>query len=197
QPASPNPLNFGEVRFDQTRTMAIEVINTGGSTIGITGITIMPGANYIAGELAVVNCTHDSVVVPCPTMANPYQSSGIGDKLVLNVRCDPQDRVGMIDAVLTVHSDLNTAMPDRRVPLRCISTTAELQLTPSNMVLDFGPTDLDANPVSVTRRITLMNAGQAPLDVGAGVAAGAHLARFQISATPATVVMPGSKFDID
>jgi MYXO-CTERM domain-containing protein len=195
-PASPNALDLGSVRWDKTVTMAVNVINTGGSPLGIKGLSITPGT-ALAGELSVASCSHNSVVVPCPTMAAPFNSSGMNDTLVLNVTCDPADRVAMIDGTLTVSSDLNTATPNRTVPLKCTSTTATLALTPSTMVLDFGATDLDASPVAVTKRITLANTGTATLDVGAGATSGAGLARFAFTSVSARPVVPGTPFDVD
>jgi MYXO-CTERM domain-containing protein len=195
-PASPNALDLGSVRWDKTVTMPVNVINTGGSPLGIKGVSITPGT-ALAGELSVTSCSHNSVVVPCPTMAAPFNSSDMNDTLVLNVRCDPADRVAMIDGTLTVSSDLGTSTPNRTVPIKCTSTTATLALTPSNMVLDFGATDLDANPIAVTKRITLMNTGTATLDVGAGATSGAGLAQFAFTSVTGRAVAPGTPFDVD
>jgi outer membrane protein OmpA-like peptidoglycan-associated protein len=195
-PAYPNALDFGDVRWDLTKTMPVSVINTGGSRIEIRGTSIA-GGTAIAGEFSVVQCTRNSVVVPCPTMAAPYVSNTMGDTLVLNVQCNPADRVAMLDATLTVTSDLMTGVPTRNVPLKCSSKTAGIESDPANMLLDFGATDLDAPIVPVTKRVTLKNTGLAMLSLGAATKVGANLARFAIGATPAIDVAPNGTFEVD
>ena len=69
----------------------------------------------------------------------------------------------MLDATLTVTSDL-AMNPNRTVPLKATRTRAAVGLNPTSMVLDFGPVDLDATPVAMTRTITMTNTGAAQLD---------------------------------
>jgi outer membrane protein OmpA-like peptidoglycan-associated protein len=179
-PSNPNALDFGDIRFDGTRTMNVSVVNTAGTALQIRGFTITPNTAQ-TGEFAVIACTRNALPITCPTMAAPYNSSGINDTIVLQVRFDPANRVAMMDATLTINSDL-PMNPTRSVPLRGSSSTAAITLNPSNMVLDFGPTDLDAAPVTVTRMVTLTNTGMAPLDFTSVTKTGA---RYAFSTTPA------------
>jgi outer membrane protein OmpA-like peptidoglycan-associated protein len=160
---SSTPLDFGNVRFDQTKTMNVSVINTAGTTLQIRGFTITPGTAQ-SGEFYVSRCLKNAVQIICPTLTSPYTSSGINDTIVLQVTFDPNNRIAMMDATLTVTSDL-AMNPNRNVMLKGASISAGVALNPTTMVLDFGPTDLDAVPVSVTRTVTLTNTGAAPLDV--------------------------------
>ncbi|NVB81491.1 MAG: choice-of-anchor D domain-containing protein [Kofleriaceae bacterium] len=193
-PAAPNALDYGDVRFDQTKTMQVSIINTAGTTLRITGLAITPGTAQ-TGEFSLATCTHNSAAVTCPTsVANQFVSSGVNDTLVVNIVCDPNNRVAMLDAMLTVSSDL-ASNPTRNVPLRCNSNTAMLTLNPSSMVLDFGPTDLDATPVAVTRTVTITNTGTATLNLGAATKAGA---RYTFSTTPATAALvPNGTYSVD
>ncbi|HEY5951750.1 MAG TPA: choice-of-anchor D domain-containing protein, partial [Kofleriaceae bacterium] len=196
-PSYPNALDFGDVRFDQTKTMNVSVINTAGTTLQIRGFTITLGTAQ-TGEFAVTRCLKNNVQITCPTTTAPYTSSGINDTIVLEVTVNPANRVAMLDATLTVTSDLPTN-PSRMVPLKANSITAAIALNPSSMVLDFGPTDIDAVPVAVTRTVTLTNTGAAPLDFSSVTKIGGPLGnvRFTFSATtaPATV-QPGGNYDI-
>ncbi len=192
-PASPNALDYGDVRFDLTKTMQVSIINTAGTTLRITGLSITPGTAQ-SGEFAIASCTHGGAVT-CPTSpANQFVSNGVNDTLVVNITCDPNNRVAMLDAMLTVTSDL-ASNPNRTVPLRCNSNSAMLTLNPATMVLDFGGVDLDATPVAVTKTVTLTNTGTATLNLGAAAKAGA---RYTFSTTPATAaIAPNGTYTVD
>ncbi|HTL33737.1 MAG TPA: choice-of-anchor D domain-containing protein, partial [Kofleriaceae bacterium] len=194
-PSPPNAKDFGDLRFDATATGPVNVINTAGTTYHINTLTITPGTAQ-TGEFTILSCTHNSTAVTCPTMAQPFTSTGINDTLVLSVRCDPNNRVAMLDATLTVTTDLPTN-PSRVVPLKCNSVTAGLEVDPATNVLDFGATDLDAPTVAVTRTINLKNTGTATLNLSAATKSGAGLALYTFSATPATAVAPNATFPID
>ncbi len=201
-PSFPNPLDFGDVRFDQTKDMTFSVLNTsgsGGASVDIRTLSITPGT-AMSGEFTVVGCCRGNGCVAsaaaCPTTASPVALAPLSNPLIVTVRCAPNNRVAMLDATLTVTSSLG-GTPNRTVPLRANSTTAGLAVTPSTNVLDFGPTDLDAVPVSVTKKITLQNTGTASLNVGLGVIGGNDVARFAFTSVAARVVAPNATFDID
>lgn len=183
-PSAPNMLEFGDVRFDQTKTMTVSVVNTAGTALQINGLSITPGTAQ-TGEFTIVGCTRNAVAIACPTMAAPYNSSGINDTIVVSVRVDPNNRVAMMTATLTVSSDL-PANPNRSVMMRANSNSAAIGLNPQTMVLDFGPVDLDATPVAVTRTVTLTNTGVAPLDFTTVTKTGA---RYTFSTTPAPTTL--------
>src|SRR5690606_20940794 len=103
-PANPNALDFGDVRFDQTKTLNVSVVNTAGTTLKITGLSITPGTAQ-TGEFTVTGCLKNSAPIACPTPLTPYTSSGVDDTIVVQVTVDPNDRVAMLDATLTVASD--------------------------------------------------------------------------------------------
>jgi outer membrane protein OmpA-like peptidoglycan-associated protein len=191
-PSSATPLDFGSIRFDQTKLMQVTVINTAGAPLQIRGFTITP-LTALTGEFTVTRCFKNNVQITCPTVVAPYNSSGINDTIVLEVRFDPANRVAMMDATLTINSDLPTN-PTRTVTLKGTSITADITLDPQNMVLDFGPTDLDASPVTVTRMVSLKNSGSAPLDFTSVTKTGA---RFTFSTTPApATVQPNGTYSI-
>jgi hypothetical protein len=196
-PSGSTPLDFGNVRFDQTKTMNISVINTAGTALQIRGFTITPGTAQ-SGEFAVTRCTKNSAIIACPTLTAPYTSSGINDTIVVQVTFDPNNRVAMMDAMLTVTSDL-AMNPNRTVMLRGTAITAGMATNPATMVLDFGPTDLDATPVAQTRTVTLTNTGAAPLDITSVTKVGGPIGnvRFTFSAGAGPIqVAPNGSYDI-
>ena len=192
-PANPNALDFGSIRFDQTKVMSVNVINTAGSALQIRGLTITPGT-AMSGEFAVTRCLRNSAQITCPTLVAPYNSSGVNDTLVVEITFNPANRVAMMDATLTVTSDL-PVNPNRTVPLRGAAITADVTLNPTTMVLDFGPVDLDVSPVTQTRTVTLTNTGAAPLDFSSVTKTGA---RYSFSTTPApTTLQPNGTYTIE
>ncbi len=191
-PSAPNALDFGNVRFDQQKTMDVSVINTAGSALKIQGLTITPGTAQ-SGEFTVLGCRKGANAIACPTMAAPYNSSGINDTIVVQVRVDPNNRVAMLDATLTIASDL-AMNPNRSVPLKANSNSAAVGLNPTSMVLDFGPVDLDATPVSMTRTITMTNTGAAQLDFTSVTKTGA---RYTFTAATPAGLAPAGAFDVN
>lgn len=191
-PSSPNALDFASIRFDQTKVMPVSVVNTAGTPLKILGFTITPGT-ALTGEFTVTRCLKNSVPLTCPTASAPYNSSGVNDTLVVEVTMNPADRVAMMDATLTIASDLPTN-PNRTVPLKGNAISAGMSIDPTSLVLDFGPVDLDATPVTVTRTVMLTNTGAAPLDFTSVTKTGA---RFALSATPApTTLQPNGTYTI-
>ena len=196
-PSNPNALDFGNVRYDQTKLMYVSVINTAGTPFQVRTISITPGTAF-TGEFIVNRCLKNNIQMVCPTMAAPYNSSGLNDTIVLEIRVDPQNRVAMLDAVLTLTSDL-AVNGTRTVPLRANSVSAMMGLDPATMVLDFGPTDLDATPVTVTRTVRLTNTGVAPLDFLSVTKTGGPLGnvRFTFGASPAPFTLqPNGTYDV-
>ncbi|HEY5923948.1 MAG TPA: choice-of-anchor D domain-containing protein, partial [Kofleriaceae bacterium] len=184
-PSNPNALEFGDVRFDQTKSMNVSIVNTAGTALVVRGLSITPGTAQ-SGEFSIVACRKNGILMACPSVATPYNSSGINDTIVVQVMLDPNNRLAMMDATLTVSSDLANN-PNRTVLMRGTSITAGIGLNPTTMVLDFGPVDLDATPVAVTRTVTLTNTGAAPLDFLSVTKVGGPLgnARFTFSPTTA------------
>lgn len=203
-PSPPNALNFGNIRYDATPTMPLLVIDTGGSPLQIRDLTLALGVNTAMGEIRIVNCTHNSVTRPCPNLlqnmtspgsAPPYNLGVVNDTFIVNVQCDPANRTGVLDATLTVTTDL-AMMNTRTVPIQCVSQTAGLTTDPATMVVDFGPVDLDAMPVTVTRTLKLTNTGMQPLTLQNGVAGGANVGRYGFSSLTGSSVMPGNAFEV-
>jgi outer membrane protein OmpA-like peptidoglycan-associated protein len=183
-PSPPNPLDLGNVRFDQTGTAQLQLINTAGTSVTYKNLAIMPGTAQ-TGEFSVVGCYHNTVsvanAVPCPNGTAAYASTGLNDKVIVVVQCDPNNRVAMLDATLKVTSDL-AMNATRDVPLKCNSNTAALAIDPTGMVVDFGPVDIDAAPVAKTKRVTITNAGTATMNIGTVTKGGS--ATFVFTATP-------------
>ena len=191
---APHTLDFGTVRYDQSKTMTVDVINTATdatTTVKILTMGITLGT-ALSGEYTVTGCTHNAAPVPCPTATglNPFTLVGANDTLVVSIKVAPANRVAMMTASLDLHSDLGT-MADRSVALTATSTTATLAITPGMMV-DFGAVDIDAGPV--TQTITLQNMGSAPFDLGAAMKTAP--AAFTFGPTPAQSVPPGGMFSV-
>ncbi|HUJ60497.1 MAG TPA: choice-of-anchor D domain-containing protein [Kofleriaceae bacterium] len=191
---NPHALAFGDVRFDQSSTLPLQIINTATdstTTVKIESLAITPGLNTTTGQFTVTTCTHSGTPVVCPTVTSPFTLTGMNDTLVVNVKCAPgATAMGALAATLTIHSDLGTN-PDRVVPLSATSTSAALTVSPVTDILDFGAVDLDGGPVMET--ITLTNTGVASLDIGAATKGGANLARFAFGPLGAqTIPMNGS-----
>jgi hypothetical protein len=187
--ATPPSLGFGDVRFDQSSTMAIQVVNTSGVAVQIQSLAIAPGTNTNSGEFSVMSISHGAAAVTLP-----FSLTALNDSLTVKLRCTPAAHVGAISSTLTVHSDL-AVNPDRQITVTANVTSAMVAITPVTSIVDFGPVDIDGP--GVTQSITLKNTGAVSLDLGAAVQAGSDIGRFTFSAAPAQVVAPGDSVDID
>jgi hypothetical protein len=192
-PASPNALAFGDIRFDQTETLTYSVVDTDSTPVNIESQTIAPTNGTPTGAFTITGCTHGGSPVTCPVAGTPFQLSGVNDTLVVSVQCNPQNMVAMLTATVTVTSDL-TANPNRSLGLTATSTSAELGVTPASNLLDFGNIDLEAGPV--TQTITLTNTGQATLNTAQATIGGANAARYQFSPLGPQAIAPGSAFEV-
>jgi outer membrane protein OmpA-like peptidoglycan-associated protein len=196
-PSAPNPLDIGNVRFDLTGSAQIQLINTAGTQVTYKNLVITPGTAQ-TGELAVIGCYHNSVgaanVIPCPNGTASYASTGLNDKVIVVVQCDPANRVAMLDGSLKVSTDLQVNAT-RDVPLKCNANTAALAIDPTGMVVDFGPVDLDMVPVAKTKRVTITNAGTANMNIGTVTKGGS--ATYAFTATPTANVSPQGTYTFD
>ena len=196
-PSQTQSLDFGTIRYDQTLTKTVQIINTvpppdTTTTVKILTIGITPQM-AMTGEFSIVGCSHNGTAVTCPTATNPFPLVGANDTLVVSIKCAPANRVATLTGTFDIHSDLGTN-PDRHVPLTATSTSATLALQPG-MVLDFGPTDIDAG--TVTQTITVQNMGTAPLTLGATTPSCTAPCPYAFSATGAQSVAPGGMFTVN
>jgi hypothetical protein len=60
-PSNPYPLDWGNVRFDTPTNMALNVVNTAGTSYNIMSLTIAPDANTASSELVLVQCRRNGV----------------------------------------------------------------------------------------------------------------------------------------
>ncbi|HTL33738.1 MAG TPA: choice-of-anchor D domain-containing protein, partial [Kofleriaceae bacterium] len=198
-PSNPYPLDFTDIRFDTPTTMPVDVVNTAGTAYHIETLTLTPDANTMTGELQIVNCTHNGVAAVatangCPTSSTVFfNSTGVSDTMVVNVRCAPANRVGAIGGSLKVHTNL-ALNPDRTLAIKCNSTTAVLALAPGNTV-DFGPIDLDVIPTATTKTITLKNTGVATMNIG--TVTKSVNGPFAFGATPPAAIATNGTYSFD
>lgn len=195
-PSPPNPLDIGNVRFDQTGSLQLQLINTAGSQVTYKNLVITPGTAQ-TGEFSVIGCYHNTVAlanaITCPNGTASYPSTGLNDKVIVVVQCDPNNRVAMLDGSLKVSTDLQVNA-ERTVPLKCNANTATLDIDPNGMVVDFGPVDLDVIPVAKTKTVTITNAGTAIMNIGTVTRAGATYA---FTATPPANLSPQGTYTFD
>ncbi len=165
---SPAAINFGDLRFDATANRTFCIANTSQSTVQILGsLSFALHGSTITGEFSIVGspklqatCGVGGANVTLPRTLDP------GQVLEITVRAAPANRVGVLDAALTVTSNLAAPDTTRTVALLANSTSAVLQTSVAGVpttTLDFGAVDLDAGPD--TRTLTITNTGTAPLDL--------------------------------
>ena len=159
---TPNPLDFGDLRFDTTPTKTFCITNTDEASLTIlNNISISPHMGTASGEFSITGmklqttCGTGGAATTLPRLLTSGQS------IEVTVKADPANRIGAMAADLTVTSDL-TMNPTRTITLLGNSTTAAMTVVP--MTLDFGPTDIDAGPVSLPITITNTSA-DASLDL--------------------------------
>lgn len=195
-PSPPNPLDIGNVRFDQVGSAQLQLINTAGSTVTYKNLVITPGTAQ-TGEFSVIGCYHNTVslanAITCPNGTSSYASTPLNDKVIVVVQCDPANRVAMLDGSIKVSTDLQVNA-ERTVPLKCNANTAALDINPAGMVVDFGPVDLDVAPVAKTKTVTITNAGTATMNIGTVTRAGANYA---FTATPTANLSPQGTYTFD
>jgi hypothetical protein len=178
----PNMIDFGDLPFDTTIERTFCIVNTSSFVIEILSpISIVPAAGTLSGELSVVrirkSTTCDGTSTQDRSLPEPLNP---GELLEVTVRADPVSRVGLMQATLTVTSDLDTN-PTRTLHLRANSTSDALTLTPSSLI-DFKGVDVQGQPVSET--ITITNTSGGTL----------YLTNFQRTPDPElTIALPGDK----
>ncbi len=156
-------LDFGDIRFDAvvSRTFCIE--NTGVAAVQIKApITVTPGAGTLSGEFAVSTAVKRQTTCGVGGVSQTLpQTLAAGELLEVTVTANPADRIGPLNATLTITSNL-AVNPTRVVTLTGNSTSAGLTLAPGS-TLDFGAVDVEGPPI--TRNVTITNSGEAPLDL--------------------------------
>ena len=163
--ATPATVTFNQ-RFDQITTQKVCITNTGDSPVNLTAITVQLGTGTQTSEIRILNLVRRTCgsVAAGTTIAFPLTGNVPllkNQEVEAIVQFDPADRVGMMSATISIMSDL-IANPMRQVTVNATSTTAMMAVNPGILV-DFGPTDLDAGPV--TRDVTITNTGVATLDL--------------------------------
>jgi outer membrane protein OmpA-like peptidoglycan-associated protein len=172
-------LDFGNLRFDTTVDKTFCIANPYQADVMITAISIAPGTGTMTGEFAVTRIRRQTTCGTGTTSATLPATLTTGQLLEVTVRADPANRIGLMQATLTVNSNL-PSNPTRTLALTGVSTTGMLSLTPGPLV-DFGPVDVQA--AAATQTITITNTGDGPLD----------LSNFQRTANPRiTFTLPGA-----
>jgi len=189
-------LDFGDLRFDAIVSRTFCIQNTSQAPVQIRApLAITPGAGTTTGELtASTTVKRQAVCGVGGTSQTLPQTLNAGEFLEVTVVANPNNRIGALDATLTITSDL-AVNPTRVVTLVGNSTTAGLTLTPGS-TLDFGVLDLQAAPS--TRNITITNTGVAALGL-AGFArsdAGSPNPHFTFALPPDTSLAAGETLTI-
>nr|HEX4318586.1 choice-of-anchor D domain-containing protein [Kofleriaceae bacterium] len=187
----PTALAFGDVLWDDTAEQTVTIVQTDDPKITIETLDIAPDptTGTQTGELTVTKVTHNGTALPLPFQ--PFQLQSKNDSLVVTITAAPANRLGTLAATLTVHSDLNTATPDRTVALTATSTAPTLQLTPGATV-DFGGVDLAIG--SAQQTVTIANTGTGPLALGTIVGSGSPTFTFTLPGSGE--IAAGSSADI-
>ncbi|HWO25364.1 MAG TPA: choice-of-anchor D domain-containing protein [Kofleriaceae bacterium] len=149
----PDVIDFGDVPFDERRSKSFCIINTGSTDIQIrTPLSIVPAAGTMDGELSVVRIRQPAECGGTSTqdLALP-QTLTSGQLLEVTVRAAPANRVGLMQATLTLNSDLSTD-PVRTLSLRANSIADAITITPGSTV-DFGGVDVQGPPAAQTIKI--------------------------------------------
>lgn len=165
--ATPATVTFNQ-RFDAITTQKVCITNTGDATVNITGMMLNHAVGTQNTEIRILNLvrracgsTGAGTNIAFPLTGNIQLLKN--QEVEAIVQFDPNDRTGMMSATITITSDLTTN-PSRMVTINGTSTAAEVTNNPG-LVVDFGPTDLDAGPQ--TRDVTITNTGVATLDLTA------------------------------
>jgi outer membrane protein OmpA-like peptidoglycan-associated protein len=159
-----NTLDFGNLRYDATLDKTFCIVNNSQATLQIvTPLAITPAAGTVTNEFSVVHIRRQTTCGGNNTTdVSLPQTLTAGQILEITVRADPANRAGMMQATLTVNSDL-PANPTRTLTLLGNSTTGMFSLTPGALV-DFGPVDVQAT-TPATKTITITNTGDGALDL--------------------------------
>ena len=194
---APNTVDFGDLRFDTTVSKTFCIQNTSQAPVTIQSpLAITPGAGTSSGEFTAnatvkrqATCGVGGVNQTLP------QTLAATEVLEVTVVADPANRIGAMNATLTVTSNLAAPDTTRTVTLVGNSTTAALTLAPGSTV-DFGAQDIQAGPV--TQNITITNTGGAPLDLKsfARSDAGNLNPHFTFLLPPNTTLAPGMPLTI-
>lgn len=195
--AAPGLLAFGDVRFDQTRTLTFCIENTSQSNVVIQSISITPDAGTVSGEFSVpaanVRRKTCGAAGAGTIEALPSNPLAPGAQLEVTVIADPANRVGAMSATLVVTSNI-VVNPTRSVLLTGNSTTAGLMLAPGS-TLDFGPRDIQA--AATTLDIVITNTGDGPLDLRSfSRDDGGANTHFTFTLPPNTVLAPNTALTI-
>jgi uncharacterized protein (TIGR03382 family) len=178
----PAALDIGAVRWDRTRDGTLTIKNPFESTVQITSVMVNPQSGTASGEIALA---------PAGTFPRSLAPNA---SITLNLRADPNNRLGALAATVIVNSDLGaSAMPTRTATVTATSTSAAITADPATMMYDFGAVDVDLAPAS--KDLTLRNSGDATLDITSATIAGANSAYSVIAVTPA-VVLPQTDFTV-
>jgi hypothetical protein len=163
--ATPATLAFTQ-RFDEVTTNVFCIQNTGNATVNVTGITTLLANGTQTNEIKINKLVRRACGATGGTdIAFPLQGNvqlTEGQEVEAVVEFAPANRVAMMGATFTIMSDLQTGTPTRQVTVTATSTTAMITMNPGILV-DFGPTDLDAGPQ--TRDLVITNSGVANLDL--------------------------------
>jgi len=158
----PGALAFGDLRFDATATQTFCIENTSQANVDILTISITPAVGTVTGEFTAPTIRRKTCGGTGGTIETFPETLIPGAQLEVTVVANPANRTGLMEATLTVLSNL-VVNPTRTVALTANSITAALTLAPGS-TLDFGARDIQAGPS--TQDITITNTGQAALDLG-------------------------------
>jgi outer membrane protein OmpA-like peptidoglycan-associated protein len=171
-------LDFGDVRWDDSRTLTLDILNEGESDFEVEMLSLSNAVDF--GILG-------SVTLPLVVSA--------GGQVTLNIEAHPNDvLLGALTGQLTIVTDIPSAANSKVVDLAVNSTSPALSVDPG-MVVDFGLVDVD-DPAGRTLTLRLRNTGDGSMDVQGVTGLGGPGTVFSGTFTPASV-NPGSSLDLD
>ncbi len=156
-------LDFGSVRFDAVVSKKFCIQNTSQAPVQIKSpLAITPSGMTVSGEFTASTTVKRQTTCGTAGISQTLpQTLAAGEFLEVTVTMDPTNRIGPLDATLTITSNL-VLNPTRSVILVGNSTSAELTVAPGP-TLDFGALDIQLGPA--TQNITITNTGDAALDL--------------------------------
>ncbi|HWO25363.1 MAG TPA: choice-of-anchor D domain-containing protein [Kofleriaceae bacterium] len=156
---TPSVLDFGDVLYDDTLERTFCIVNNGSVKIEILKpFSIVPAPGTVVNEFTYVRIRRPATCGGTSTQDRALpETLEPGELLEVTMRADPANRVGTMQAALTVTSNLG-ANPTRTLILRANSITGAFTVTPSSL-LDFGNVDVQGPHVSQTITITNTSGG--------------------------------------
>jgi MYXO-CTERM domain-containing protein len=172
---NPSGLDYGEVRWDQTRVMTFLATNTGESTLTVSQAMLSDTTNFAITQVRIDQTGNGTFETTQPGVPPNFVLCGAGDTTAqcpgseggvaeFSVRFQPEDTLlGVKSGMLTLICSLPAPDNMRVVTLTGISASPALTVEPG-VVIDFGGVDLDG-ALPATQVLSLRNSGAAAVNL--------------------------------